>query len=127
MRIIFVGVHNKPGLKPLDSASLSGKTIDQVIARLTEFECVKTNLFDVDYMPLPDEIQELKMDFYDRVNISHDDVVVLLGGIVQKHLGNELACTVIKAAHPSLQFAKVKRPDYVKRLYEQILFAFVQF
>jgi hypothetical protein len=47
-RIIFVGIHNKPGMKPLDSRTKSGKIIDEVIRGLEGRECVKTNLFDCD-------------------------------------------------------------------------------
>lgn len=40
-RIIFVGIHNKPGMEPLDSRTKSGKIIDEVIAGLEGRECVK--------------------------------------------------------------------------------------
>ena len=34
----FVGMHNKPGMKPLDSKTMSGKMIDAVIKELP-FKC----------------------------------------------------------------------------------------
>jgi hypothetical protein len=34
MRIIFVGLHNKEHMKPLDSKTKSGKLIDRIIKRL---------------------------------------------------------------------------------------------
>jgi hypothetical protein len=120
MKVIFVGVHNKPHLKPLDSSTRSGKTIDGIIEQLPGMKCIKTNLFDVDYMPSVDEAQKLLYDFFNRIEIEKNDVVVLLGGIVQNYLSQYLGGKVIRAAHPSLQFAKVKRVDYISQVATQI-------
>ena len=50
--VIFVGVHNKKGMKPLDSSTLSGKRVDMIIAKIgniigyNQMNFEKTNLFD---------------------------------------------------------------------------------
>ena len=48
--VLFVGMHNKVGMKPLDSKTMSGKMIDAVIKELP-FKCIKTNLCEVEYFP----------------------------------------------------------------------------
>jgi hypothetical protein len=72
MKVIFVGVHNKPHLKPLDSSTRSGKTIDGIIEQLPGIKCVKTNLFDVDYMPPVDEAIKLRDEFFNRIEIKKE-------------------------------------------------------
>lgn len=120
MKIIFIGVHNKPGKAPLCSSTVSGKTIDAVIAKLNGITCQKVNLFDVDYMPKPDEAKDLLHEFTLRVYTTPDDVWVLLGGVVQKYLSNHYLCNMVKAAHPSLQYAKISRQYYIDQLADKI-------
>ena len=120
MNIIFVGLHNKPGCMPLDSKTQSGKRIDAVIENMKGINCLKVNLFDVDYMPLGEERQGLIIDFFDRVGICTDDIVVCLGGSVQKYLSNELACTVVNVPHPSPLHAKYNLQQYIELVTNKI-------
>ena len=124
MKIIFVGIHNKPYKTPLDSTTLSGKTIDAIIERFPEDVCVKMNLFDVYYMPVqPEEQATLVQDFLNRAELTEKDLVVLLGSDVQKHLAVKLMSKhipMVFAAHPSLRFNKTKRPDYIDQVEAKI-------
>lgn len=115
-RIIFVGVHNKQGLKPLDSKSVSGKRIDKIIEGLGSMPCVKSNLYDSDRLPTNlHEKEELKMLWRDKYDPSSRDIIVLLGSMVHKEFpiitGNE-----IKVAHPSLQWSKMKPEIYIQKV-----------
>lgn len=113
----FVGMHNKPGMKPLDSKTTSGKLIDAVIFRLP-FTCIKTNLCEVDYMPTDhDEIWDHNWNWIKKyapeTGIFDDKtIVVLLGNWVHKNFkvsgGN-----IIKLAHPSSCFGRVNKEKYV--------------
>jgi hypothetical protein len=59
MRVIFVGMHNKPGMEPLDSRTKSGKLIDRIINELP-IDCIKTNLYD-DSWPVDFEDNDLML------------------------------------------------------------------
>jgi hypothetical protein len=117
-RVIFVGIHNKPEMKPLDSRTRSGKTIDQIISKLNA-DCVKTNLYEVDYYPAVKEMSSLQWQWFKKYTPSSCDVVVLLGRSVQQDFFNCLAKKV-KVPHPSLQFAKLSREQYIEKVVKEI-------
>jgi hypothetical protein len=121
-RIIFVGVHNKPRMEPLDSRTKSGKIIDDVIAGLPGRECVKTNLFNLDRLP------HRKADYpayatvwRAKIRPCDYDVVVPLGQIVQDHFPSKRidGALVIKAEHPASR--RIKKDEYIKDLIDKIL------
>jgi hypothetical protein len=113
MKIIFIGIHNKEGLKPLDSSTDSGKRIDAIIANLNGIECIKANLFDVSYMPLGVDAKAKAKDFVNRVGIKKDDIAVCLGKMVCNYLARNLKCTVLKVPHPS-PMTTIRKDDYIK-------------
>lgn len=117
-RIIFVGIHNKPGYTPLDSRTKSGKIIDEVIAGLPGRECVKTNLFDTDKLPEQKYMGEWVLDWIERVRLHHTDTVVLLGDIVQREFPS-LPVRIIKAPHPASRH--IKRQEYISNLIQKII------
>ncbi len=118
MRIIIVGVHNKVGLKPLCSTTKSGKLIDRIANRLTK-PIEKTNLFNIDYMPIKSEKQKL-IDEWFWVNLpAPEDVVVLLGGAVHKDFNCEIN-NLIKIQHPAAQWSHKSMDDYVSSAVEKI-------
>jgi hypothetical protein len=85
-RIIFVGIHNKPGLPPLCSTTRSGKVIDACIKELKpRYRSFKSNLFDTDYYPVHGmEHVGLYTKWRERVGYNPViDIVVLLGAKVQ--------------------------------------------
>ena len=105
MRVIFVGIHNKPGVTPLASSTKTGKIIDQIIQRLNGFSCVKSNLFAFDYLPENDhEDWKFIVDWSKRVSYTDSDIIVCLGkrvsGAILKMIPQAVACE-----HPSHAFA----------------------
>jgi hypothetical protein len=125
MRIIFVGLHNKPGKIALCSSTKSGKLIDRIIKNFGT-ECVKTNLYDVDYFPVDKAEQfNLAMDWWERVNPNEEDVIVLLGNATHKGFKcpflPQFRPTVIKIAHPASKFSHDAMNEYVNSAVELIL------
>jgi hypothetical protein len=121
MRVIFVGVHNKVGMTPLDSKSVSGKRVDAIIARVGIKEYVKTNLFDDLKIPVsPTDVKSLIAFWELKYRPSENDIVVLLGGIVQHLFPKGIECKRIRVAHPSLQYSKVKPDEYISSVAEKI-------
>lgn len=125
-RIIFVGIHNKPGMEPLDSRTKSGKIIDEVIKRLEDFEHLKCNLFDLDetpnkevYIDWPTELARLQFDWLERVKLNQHDIVVLLGDAVNKYFPHELPIKTIYVPHPASRH--IKREQYIQSLIDKIL------
>jgi hypothetical protein len=115
MRIIFVGIHNKQGLQPLDSSSQSGKRIDNVIKNFPSYECLKTNLFDSDHIPRVTELRDWFIDYYNRVGIREDDILVCLGSTVWEYFKNE-DLRLVKFYHPSPLNRAIKGINYVETL-----------
>lgn len=123
MRVIFVGIHNKPGLTPLCSSTKTGKLIDRIIENL-HIECVKTNLFNINRLPNNDEVEYLRSEWYWTNLPLPDDIIVLLGKKVQNEfklhgysLQNEVKLkesNFIKLAHPASIYGNRKMDNYVE-------------
>lgn len=125
-RIIFVGIHNKPGMEPLDSRTKSGKIIDEVIKGLEGRECVKTNLFDVDEMPDKKNmldwdkwVDEMVFDWVERTKLYMGDTVVLLGDEVKKYFTIGPLKRKITVPHPASRH--IKPEQYIQSLIDKIL------
>lgn len=128
MKIIFIGIHNKPNLQPLDSSTISGKRIDEVIGllmqsgRLSPKSVIKTNLYNTDKFPSADDIDFYTVDFFKRIKVKKDDIAVFLGQHVYLTLNGILSCKKIRAAHPSLQWVNAeKRKRYSTDLAADII------
>lgn len=70
MKIIFVGINNKPNKEPLCRSTKSGKLIYRIVAQLpNNSEFLRTNLYDVDYF-ISDENEKHRfaLDWHDRIN-----------------------------------------------------------
>ena len=113
MKVIFVGIHNKPHLTPLCSSTKSGKLINRIIRQLPQYvKYEKTNLFDVDYFPEFDQMRGLAKEWYYLNMPEEDDVIVLLGAIVHKQfIFNDLK--ILKLAHPSSIWSMPNQDRYV--------------
>ena len=113
MKVYFVGMHNKPGMEPLDSRTISGKMIDAVIKELP-FECTKTNLCEVEYMPTNwNDINEFGIAWGEKYPREKTDVVVLLGKWVQgNYFWND--CNIVNLPHPASCMGKDKKEEFVK-------------
>jgi hypothetical protein len=118
MRIIFVGIHNKPNTKPLDSSTRSGKLIDKIIINLKEHDCLKTNLFDLEFIPR-ENIKDNQQLWINTHNPSKNDTIILLGSNVHK-LFPQVQSKVIKAKHPSAIWSKKAQEDYVTTILTKI-------
>lgn len=121
-RVIFVGVHNKPGLTPLCSSTRSGKLIDRIIGLLPpyDFEVVKSNLHDTEEFPKAYDRKEAVEAWKQRVNYNTDDVVVLLGACVHKDFRNSDIPNRIHIGHPAGVRANNAKDVYVLRAHQLI-------
>ncbi len=119
--VFFVGMHNKPGMKPLDSQTMSGKMIDAVIKKLP-FKCYKTNLSEVEYMPKDlDEIENDALLWHEKYQPKKNDILVLLGTWTHKNfLKAELK--LVKLRHPaSIMGGYCKQEKYILEAVEKIM------
>ena len=122
--VLFVGMHNKPGMKPLDSKTMSGKMIDKVI-REVSFKCVKTNLCEVEYCPIDKrEIWASNLTWNIKYEPTSESIIVLLGQWVQKNFLLTNA-KIIKLPHPASCMGHVNKENYVRIAVERILNAIV--
>lgn len=114
MKVIFVGMHNKPGMKPLDSKTKTGKIVDEIIPFI-KCSCIKSNLCDVDYMPTSNEdIHMFNMDWYLRVDPDVNDIIVLLGRCVQENFIRH-STNIVELSHPASFIATNNRGAYINR------------
>lgn len=117
--VLFVGMHNKPGMKPLDSKTMSGKIIDAVIKELP-FKCTKTNLFEGEYLPKDFLIiNQAGIDWHEKYETHESDVVVLLGRWVQENFWHD-RFKIVKLPHPASCMGNVNKENYVKTAIDRI-------
>jgi len=116
--VLFVGMHNKQNMQPLDSNTWSGKIIDKIIAELKN-DFIKTNLCDVDYLPNDKkEIEQHNYKWYFKYH-NNNSVVVLLGNWVAKHFYRDDE-KVIVLNHPSSFICRKNVKEYVSNAIEKI-------
>jgi len=119
-RVIFVGMHNKPGMKPLDSKTMSGKMIDAVIKELP-FQCTKSNLCEIEYFPKDKkEILVGNITWNQKYEPTPDTIIVLLGQWVQKNFLLTEA-QIVKLPHPASCMGSVNKDAYLKTAIERIM------
>ena len=119
-RIIFVGLHNKSHMQPLDSHTKSGKLIDRIIKELPKsISVVKTNLFDVDRFPHNDEMDKLKSEWFSTYLPTPDDVIVLLGKTVHEEFEFKIG-KILKIAHPASKRSHADIDEYVSSTLDKI-------
>jgi len=118
--VLFVGMHNKPGMKPLDSKTMSGKMIDAVIKELP-FKCAKTNLCEVEYFPKDKkEIWVGNLTWNSKYEPTPDTIIVLLGQWVQKNFLLTEA-KIVKLPHPASCMGNVNKENYIKNAIDRIM------
>lgn len=122
MKVIFVGIHNKPGMSPLDSRTKSGILIDRCIRALRPIECVKTNLFDIDYLPVSSNRNIHVFYWLSHINPKAEDVVVLLGNVVHRAYQDSIYIkrNIIMVKHPSSIWSREKKDQYVENIVDEI-------
>lgn len=112
MKVIFVGMHNKPNKQPLDSSTMTGKVIDRIIEKIPA-TCIKTNLCDIDYFPkdwlvINDEYGK----WIEKHKPQSNDVIILLGRWVQDNFFYK-ETNIIKLTHPAGIFGTKNKDEYV--------------
>lgn len=117
MKIWFVGMHNKTGMKPLDSRSYSGKIIDEISSLLCE-ESYKTNLADTSF--LPRKTSSHADLWWLCGNQSEGDIIVLLGHWVQKHFHQRHMYFYVSVPHPAAFTVRADKSAYVYHVANQI-------
>lgn len=120
MKIIFVGIHNKPGLPPLCSSTKTGKIIDRIIDKLPP-DCMvfeKRNLFPVDYLPY--EIKE-RQKFVDQFPFEEGAYYITLGKVVSDSFDG-LGVDFFPVHHPGYicRFAESIQSRYIQTITDQI-------
>lgn len=113
-------MHNKEDKLPLCGSTKSGKLIDRIIKELKPIECVKTNLYDVDYYPATADKWSLAMNWNERIDAYWTDIIVLLGAEVHKNFIPLSFENIIKIAHPSSKRSRVAMDEYVLGTIEKI-------
>jgi hypothetical protein len=119
MKILFVGIHNKPNTKPLDSSTKSGKLIDKIIVSLPQHTCIKTNLFDLN--EIPKEIKTHQELWINTHNPTNNDIIILLGNNVHKFFPQTQSKT-IKIKHPSAIWSKQSQENYISETIKKITY-----
>ena len=113
--IVFVGIHNKEDMMPLDILSKTGKIISKIEKQL-EIKVLRTNLYDLDRMPTGNEIDHEPVKWWHRnYMVELGDVIVLLGRYVHDnfHYPND-GYRYVKLPHPASIFhTSKKESDYV--------------
>jgi hypothetical protein len=122
MKVIFVGIHNKPGKTPLCSSTKSGKLIDRIIEGIKPVECLKTNLYDIDYFPVNhDEQIDLALEWHDRIYSDYDCVIILLGAHVRERFCRISGIGhIVEIAHPASERSHAEMDKYVSDAIEEI-------
>jgi hypothetical protein len=110
-KCFFVGMHNKPGMVPLDSKTRTGRVIDQIIEQLP-FTCVKTNLCEVPYMPETETIDTYAEAWHQKYAPGENDIVVTLGSWVKTRF-KKRNHRLIFLGHPAGVFGPKTRLDYI--------------
>lgn len=109
-RVVFVGIHNKPGFTPLDSRTRSGKIIDRVTDNVLAF-CEKTNLFPINYLPHGEERERL----IDQFHVEDGVFYVALGRVVTDCLERVLPHSqIIPVYHPGHALRRNSINQYVQ-------------
>jgi hypothetical protein len=120
MKVVFVGMHNKPNKQPLDSSTMTGKVIDRIIEKIP-VTCIKTNLCDIDYFPKDiTEINTMAIKYHCNEKFEGDEVFILLGKWVQNHFWYDDFKT-ISLTHPAGIYGTRKKDEYIKSAVEKII------
>jgi hypothetical protein len=116
-KIIFVGLHNKPKLQPLDSSTKSGKLIDAIINQIPERLSIKTNLYNLELIPTDYQTKNLQyiFEWMKRARFSkNDDCVVTLG----QHVADcfkSISANIINLTHPAAIWSNKSMTQYAQQ------------
>jgi hypothetical protein len=119
-RVFFVGMHNKVGMTPLDSKTMSGKMIDLIISKLP-CKCTKTNLFEGEYLPKDFiTISHAMVDWHGKYKPNESDIIVLLGRWVQDNFWRD-KFKIVELPHPASCMGFVNKEIYTINAIDKII------
>ncbi len=119
MKVIFVGMHNKPNMTALDSRTTTGKIIDRIIEK-TPTNCIKSNLCDIDYLPKDKElIKTLNLNWHKQNKPDKNTIIILLGHWVQKNFLLQ-KIKIINLKHPAAIFGTKNKEQYIQDALKKI-------
>lgn len=130
MTIYFVGMHNKEGMKPLDSKTFSGKIIDRIISGLNDvtgvyMDCFKTNLCEVEHFPEDYEVEEERLRWLQKYDPdSENDIIVLLGSWTRSKFPKKLFKKIVFLTHPAHHRSHEAKDLYVNDAIVKIINSF---
>lgn len=82
---------------------------------------LKTNLFDIDYLPSKEQMPIISFDWIERVELFKGDVIVLLGAMTHKYFPPiPMDYTPIKVAHPASKRSHEEMDKYVETTFREI-------
>ena len=116
-RVIFVGVHYKPGKPALCSSTKSGKVVDRIGNGFSPV--VKSNLYTTEFLPTGEIAKKVAAGWEEWIKPTDKDVVVLLGGIVHKAFTCHVK-SLIKINHPATRMSRHKMALYIQDARSQI-------
>jgi len=116
MRVIFVGLHNKPHMAALDSGTKTGKLVNRIINKLpNDIEIIRSNILDTDELVCFNETYKYANEWYWTHLPTIDDIIILMGAMTQliykndvRHIGN-----IIRIAHPASKRSHKDMDEFV--------------
>ena len=115
-KIVFVGIHYKPGLEALDSRTKTGKIIDLIINQVGNIPCEKTNLFPTDYLPICRNCQQRYVSLFE---FEEDALYVGLGKRVNCQLEG-ICNNHVPVYHPAWAIRMGQTESYIQSVLEKI-------
>lgn len=127
MNIFFVGIHNKPGKAALDSSTKTGRIIDIIITQVQALHTRdkltfhKTNLYNLDYLPIPGKIDGSMWALRVGYGNKPDDCAILLGKeCVLRIKGFFSDGDVLCLGHPGHLPTREQEDQYITNSIDQI-------
>jgi len=116
-------MHNKPNTKALDSKTITGKIIDEIIRKIPA-QYIKTNLCNIDYLPKDKKIiKSCNSKWYRKYKPKNNTIIVLLDKWVQKNFSITDA-KIIELAHPASIFGFKNKVKYIRDAIRKIIIYF---
>lgn len=117
MKIVFVGLHNKPGFPPLCSTTKTGQVVDLIIGHFNNVEFEKKNIFPVEYLPHSEEREQL----IDKFEVEDDAYYIALGKISTDAI-ERMNVEFYAAYHPGyiLRGGLQRKENYIKAVVMRI-------
>ena len=125
MKIILVGMYNKPHKTPLCGSTKTGKLLNrvqrQVNNMIPNIPFLRTNLYNTEHFPPSyEEKQTLAWEWYSRIQPDYDDIIILLGHEVHKNFITT-GLTTSNHPHPASQRSHEQMNNYVFNMTKDIV------